>query len=132
MRIAFVSDQTKRELMQNFCIAYKMLLRKHELYATQTTGIKIEEATGLQIHKYLPGPLGGSEQLLIQIERNEIDAVIYFYTPQGLVNRPDRHSVFFPKVNHMCDVYCVPLATNIATAEAIVLGIAAGDLDWRN
>ena len=133
MRIAFVSDQIKRELMINLCVAYKMLLKKHELYATQTTGTKIEEATGLTLTEYLPGPRGGAEQLLRQIERDELDAVIYFHQAENPeMNLHDSaHSNFFPRVVKDCDVACIPLATNIATAEAIILGIDAGDLDWR-
>ena len=59
MRIGLIAHDAKKMLMQNFCIAYRGILSKHELYATGTTGRLIEEVTNLSIHKYLAGPLGG-------------------------------------------------------------------------
>ena len=67
--------------MQNFCIAYRGILAKNQLFATGTTGRLIEEVANLQIHKYLAGHLGGSQQLGAQIEHNEIDLVIFLRDP---------------------------------------------------
>ena len=77
MRIGLIAHDAKKMLMQNFCIAYRGILSKHELYATGTTGRLIEEVTNLSIHKYLAGPLGGSQQMGAQIDQNQIDAVIF-------------------------------------------------------
>ena len=74
MNIGLVAHDSKKTLMQNFCIAYRGILSKHELYATGTTGRLIEEVTNLNVHKYLAGPLGGKEQLGAQIAQNDIDA----------------------------------------------------------
>ena len=63
MYIGLIAHDAKKKLMQNFCIAYRGILSKHELYATGTTGRLIEEVTNLTLHKYLPGHLGGSQQL---------------------------------------------------------------------
>ena len=81
MNIGLVAHDSKKKLMQNFCIAYRGILAKNELFATGTTGRLIEEVTNLQIHKYLAGHLGGSQQLGAQIEHNEIDLVIFLRDP---------------------------------------------------
>ena len=60
MNIGLVAHDTKKMLMQNFCIAYRGILSKHKSYATETTGILVENVTNLSIHKYLPGHLGES------------------------------------------------------------------------
>ena len=52
MNIALIAHDSKKKLMQNFCIAYRGILSKNELYATGTTGRLIEEVTNLNIHKY--------------------------------------------------------------------------------
>ena len=69
--------QSKKKLMQNFCIAYRNILSKNTLYATGTTGRLIEEASNLTVHKFLAGHLGGEQQLGALIEQNEMDLVIY-------------------------------------------------------
>ena len=63
MNIALIAHDAKKILMQNFCIAYRGILSKHEIYATGTTGRLVEEVTNLSIHKYLAGHLGGEKQL---------------------------------------------------------------------
>ena len=78
MNIGLVAHDSKKTLMQNFCIAYRGILSKHELYATGTTGRLIEEVTNLNVHKYLAGPLGGKEQLGAQIAQNDIDVINFF------------------------------------------------------
>lgn len=63
MNIALIAHDAKKKLMQNFCIAYRGILSKNELYATGTTGRLIEEVTNLSVHKYLAGHLGGEQQI---------------------------------------------------------------------
>ena len=63
MNIGLIAHDSKKTLMQNFCIAYRGILSKHNLFATGTTGRLIEEVTNLSVHKYLAGPLGGKQQL---------------------------------------------------------------------
>lgn len=113
--------------MQNFCIAYRGILSKHDIYATGTTGRLIEEVTNLNIHKYLAGHLGGEQQLGSQIEHNEIDLVIFLRDPlTKKVHEPDVSNVF-----QLCDTHNIPLATNVATAELLIKALDRGDLDWR-
>ena len=75
MNIGLIAHDSKKKLMQNFCIAYRGILNKNQLFATGTTGRLIEEVTNLSIHKFLTGHLGGDQQLCAQIEHNQIDLV---------------------------------------------------------
>jgi len=128
MNIGLIAHDSKKILMQNFCIAYHGILSKHKIFATGTTGRLIEEVTNLSVHKYLAGHLGGEKQLGAQIEGNEIDLVIFLrdaITPKS--HEPDVNNIF-----QLCDVHNIPLATNVATAELLVKALERGDLDWRD
>lgn len=127
MNIGLIAHDAKKKLMQNFCIAYRGILSKHSLYATETTGALIESVTNLNIHKFLPGHLGGIQQLSSQIESNQIDLFIFFRDPLA----PRSHEPSVSDIVKMCDMYNIPAATNIATAEALILALDRGDLDWR-
>ena len=127
MTIALIAHDTKKELMVQFCIAYCGILSKHNICATSSTAKYIADATGLEIERLLSGDLGGEEQLAQRISYNEIDLLIDFRD-----TRPD--SVFDTKSHQLlrlCDMYNIPVATNIATAEALVMALDRGDLDWR-
>ncbi len=127
MNIAFIAHDAKKKLMQNFCIAYRGILVKHDLYATGTTGRLIEEVTNLGIHKYLAGHLGGSQQIGAAIEANEIDLVIFLRDPlTQKVHEPDVNNVM-----RLCDMHNIPVATNLATAELLIKSLDRGDLEWR-
>ncbi len=127
MNIGMIAHDTKKKLMQNFCIAYRGILCKNEIYATGTTGRLIEEATNLTVHKYLAGHLGGEQQLGAQIEHNQIDLVIFLRDPLT----PKSHEPDVNNVIRLCDVHNIPLASNVATAELLVKALDRGDLDWR-
>ena len=127
MNIGLLAHNSKKSLMEDFCLAYKKILEKHELYATGTTGRRIEEVTKLHVHKFLPGSIGGEKQFVEMIARNEMDMVIFFYNP-SMIN-PKEPDVY--QISRCCDQYNVPIATNIATAESLILGLDHGDLDWR-
>ena len=97
MNIGLVAHDTKKMLMQNFCIAYRGILARNELYATGTTGRLIEEVTNLNIHKFLAGHLGGEQQLGAQIEHNNIDLMIFLrdpYTPKRHEPMPTQLSAY--------------------------------------
>ena len=127
MNIGLIAHDSKKKLMQNFCIAYRGILSKHDLYATGTTGRLIEEVTNLTIHKYLAGHLGGSQQLGAQIEHNEIDLVIFLRDPLS----PKSHEPDVDSVVRLCDTHNIPLATNLSTAELLIKSLDRGDLEWR-
>jgi methylglyoxal synthase len=127
MNIGLMAHDSKKKLMQNFCIAYRGILVKNELYATGTTGRLIEEVANLQIHKYLAGHLGGSQQLGAQIEHNEIDLMIFLRDPL----KPKSHEPDSNPIVKICDEHNIPIATNLATAELLIRALDRGDLDWR-
>ena len=127
MNIGIISHNNKKELIENFCIAYKKILSKHTLYATGVTGRRIEEVTNLKVNKFLPGSVGGDRQFIEMIADNRMDMVIFFYNPSmAATEKPDIYMIM-----NECDAYCIPMATNIATAEALIMGLENGDLDWR-
>ena len=130
MNIGFIAHDAKKKLMQNCCIAYRGILARHDLYATGTTGRLIQEATGLQVHKFLEGHVGGEQQMSAMVEQNQMDVVLFFRDPDGT---PSTHSdvADLSKVIRMCDLHNVPLATNIASAEILLRALDSGDLDWR-
>ena len=75
MNLGIIAHNSKKVLIEDFCIAYKNILAKHEVYATGTTGRRIEEATGLHVHKFLPGSIGGDKQFMEMVERQDLDMV---------------------------------------------------------
>ena len=77
MNVGLVAHDGKKNLMQNLCIAYQDILRKHKLYTTNTTGRVIEEVTNLKVHKLLIGHFGGMQQMGAKISNNEIDLLIF-------------------------------------------------------
>ena len=127
MNIALIAHDSKKKLMQNFCIAYRGILNKHTLYATGTTGRLIEEVANLNVHKYLAGALGGAQQMCAQIENNELDLIIFLREPVS----PRSHEPDVNNVVRLCDTHNIPLATNLATAELLIRALDRGDLDWR-
>ena len=127
MNIGLIAHDSKKKLMQNFCIAYRGILSKNTLYATGTTGRLIEEVTNLSIHKYLAGHLGGAQQLGAQIEQNQIDLLIFLRDP--LTQKSHEPDVNY--IVRLCDTHNIPLATNLATAELLIKALDRGDMEFR-
>jgi methylglyoxal synthase len=127
MNIALIAHDQKKEQMVQFCIAYEPLLKEHQLFATGTTGQRIMENTNLQVHRFMSGPLGGDQQIGAMVANNEMDMVIFFRDP--LTAQP--HEPDIAALMRLCDVYGIPLATNIGTAEVILRAMSHGDMDWR-
>ncbi len=130
MNIGFIAHDAKKKLMQNCCIAYRQILSRHELFATGTTGRLIQEASGLQVHKFLEGHVGGEQQMSAMVEQNQMDLVLFFRDPEKTTSTRSEVSDL-TKVIRMCDLHNVPLATNIASAEMLLKSLDRGDLDWR-
>ncbi len=126
MNIALMSHNRKQELMVQFCTAYCGILSKHNICATNATGRMVAEATGLPVNLFLSHEHGGIEQIGQRIIYNEIDMVLFFNYPKD-TDMDD--SVMY--ISRLCDEHSVPLATNVATAEMLIHGLARGDLDWR-
>lgn len=128
MNITLTAHDKKKELMVQFCTAYKSVLMRHNLYATATTGRLVADATGLPITLFLAHSQGGHQQVDARISYNEIDLVLMFTDPNNIDPWEDQqlmHTI------HLCDTHNVPIATNLASAEMLILGLQRGDLDWR-
>ena len=104
MNITIMAHDKKKELMAQFCTAYQSVLAKHNLSATATTG------------------------RLARIAYNEIDMVLMFTDPNS---QDPRDNSYVLRTLLLCDAHNVPVATNLATAEMLILGLQRGDLDWR-
>ncbi|MCR5150946.1 MAG: methylglyoxal synthase [Clostridiales bacterium] len=128
MNIGLIANDGKKELMVQFCIAYCGILSRHNLFATGTTGKMVAEATGLEIAKFLSGPQGGGEQIASRIACNEIDLLLIFRDSMTDSETQENED----NLLRLCDVHNIPVATNIATAEALIHSLARGDLDWRD
>lgn len=127
MKIALIAHDRKKKLMVQLTTAYKFILQKHELCATGTTGSQIIEQTGLDVHLLKSGPLGGDQQIGAMISEDQLDLVIFLRDP--LAAQP--HEPDVTALIRLCDVYEVPLATNIGTAEVLLRGLEEGFLDFR-
>ena len=128
MNIALIAHDSKKELMTQFCIAYCGILSRHQLCATGTTGKLVSDATGLEIQRFLSGSQGGEQQIAARVSYNEIDLLLMFRDP--LASKP--HEPNEMNLLRLCDVNNIPVATNIATAEALIHSLERGDLDWRD
>ena len=127
MNIALMSHDNKKDLMVQFCSAYAGILSRHNLCATNTTGRLVMEATGLNVHLFLSCQHGGSQQIGARIAYNEFDLVLFFNDP---TNESMAGDVSY--ISRLCDQNNIPFASNVATAEMLVLGMDRGDMDWRN
>lgn len=128
MNITLLAHDKKKELMVQFCTAYKSILEKHNLSATATTGRLVADATGLPVTLFLSHNQGGHQQVDARIAYNEIDLVLMFPDPNNIDPWEDQQIV---QTIHLCDTHNVPVATNLASAEMLILGLQRGDLDWR-
>jgi len=128
MNIAFLAHDKKKELMVQFCTAYKSVLSKHTLFATATTGRLIADHTGLPITLLLSHKQGGHQQINARIAYNEIDLVVLFSDPND--QDPWEDAQTMETIRH-CDKQNVVIATNLASAEIAIMGLQRGDLDWR-
>ena len=128
LNVALIAHDNKKDTLVNFCIAYEAILSKYGLYATGTTGKRIMDETHLDIHRLASGPLGGDQQIGSLIVNKEIDLVIFLRDPlTAQAHEPDIQALI-----RLCDVYSVPIATNLASAEIFIRALNDGELNWRS
>lgn len=127
MKIALIAHDRKKDDLIQFVIAYQPILAENSLFATGTTGQRIIDETGLPVHKFRSGPLGGDQQIGSMIAQDEMDMIIFFRDP--LTAQP--HEPDVTALIRLCDVYNIPLATNMGTAEVLLKGLKEGFVDWR-
>ena len=127
LNVALIAHDRMKDQMVNFCYAYEHILENYGLYATGTTGGRIEAGTNLKVNKLASGPLGGDQQIGSLIVTEAIDLVIFLRDPLT----PQPHETDIQALVRLCDVHYVPIATNLASAEIFVKALNQGDLDWR-
>ncbi|MFD2679488.1 methylglyoxal synthase [Bacillus seohaeanensis] len=128
MNIALIAHDKKKDDLIRFVLAYKPIFSEHQLFATGTTGKRIQEETKLPVHRFKSGPLGGDQEIGSYIANDKMDLVLFFRDP--LTAQP--HEPDVSALIRLCDVYTVPLATNMGTAEVLVKGLERGDIEWRS
>ncbi|KKY00499.1 MULTISPECIES: methylglyoxal synthase [Paraclostridium] len=127
MNIALIAHDEMKNTMVGFCIGYESILCNYGLYATGTTGKRIEDETKLKIKRLASGPLGGDQQIGSLIVSQDIDLVIFLRDPMtAQAHEPDIQALI-----RLCDVYHVPIATNLASAEIFIKALDRGELSWR-
>lgn len=115
-RVALIAhDRMKKDLIE-WVEFNKGTLSKHELYATGTTGALIEERTGLKVHKFKSGPLGGDQQIGAKIAEGQIDVLIFFWDPL----EPLAHDVDIKALIRLATVYNIPVAINRSSADFLI------------
>lgn len=127
MNVALIAHDNKKDDIVNLAIAYQNILKNVNLFATGTTGLRIHEATGLPVHRFQSGPYGGDQQIGAMIANDEMDLVIFLRDP--LTAQP--HDPDITALLRICDVHNVPVATNLATAEALVRAMEQGLVDFK-
>jgi len=128
LNIALIAHDKKKDDIVKIAEAYKLILSQHNLYATGTTGKRIMDETGLDIHRFKSGPLGGDQQIGAYISDNKMDLVIFLRDPlTSQAHEPDISALL-----RLCDVYEIPLATNMGSAEVLLRGLDAGFYSWRD
>lgn len=123
MTIAILAHDSRKELALQFCTAYSGILSRNTVIATGTTGRMLNQTTGLPVHCYLSGRLGGIQQIAARVACDEVDLVLFFRDPL----KADSGSSIEQNLLRLCDMHSVP----IATAEVLLRGLDQGDLDYR-
>ncbi|MFM1931934.1 MAG: hypothetical protein RL226_1237 [Bacteroidota bacterium] len=120
MKIAIIAHDGKKADMVRFLMDHREVLsaRGIELIATGTTGRHAEQA-GLTVEKVMSGPLGGDAQIAAQVSEGKVNMVFFFRDP--LDKHPHEPDILM--LMRICDVHNVPLATNMATAERLLLSL---------
>lgn len=128
MKIALIAHDKKKDDMIKLVTSYVNEFQDHQLFATGTTGQRIIDATGLKVHRYNSGPLGGDQQIGAAVSDKGIDLVIFLRDP--LTAQP--HEPDVSALMRLCDVYEIPMATNLGTAEILLNALKQNTFKNRN
>lgn len=114
--IALIAHDNLKSTMVDWVLSNKHIIEKFNLWATGTTGKRISEASGLEVHCLKSGPLGGDQQIGAGIAEGKVDAVIFFWDPLA----PHPHDVDVKALLRIAVVYDIPMACNKASAELMI------------
>lgn len=112
--IALVAHDSKKDEMVNFAKKHRPLLTRYRVVATENTADRIQSETDLPIDRLLPGSMGGDIQIAARAISGDLAAVIFLVDPLAKPGEPTLDAI-----ERACLLYNVPLAINVATAEAI-------------
>jgi methylglyoxal synthase len=115
-RLAIIAHDGKKADMVAFATFNRDRLAEFQLVATSSTGKLLSEKVGLEVERVESGPLGGDVQIANRVVEGEIDGVIFMVDP--LDKHP--HEPDIQTLLRICNVCNVPLATNTATADALI------------
>ena len=114
--LALIAHDQKKAEMVSWAMKNKDSLARFNLCGTGTTAKLVGDATGLEVKRYLSGPLGGDQQIGAKIAEGEIDAVVFFWDPlNAQPHDPDVKALL-----RIAVVYDIPIATNTATANYVI------------
>ncbi|WP_019010968.1 methylglyoxal synthase [Deinococcus aquatilis] len=116
-QVALIAHDKKKLELALFALSYKDVLSRFHLVATGTTGGILTKQTGLAVERVLSGPLGGDQQIGARLAEERVLAVFFFRDP--LTAQP--HEPDVSALVRLCDVHDIPLATNPASAEALMM-----------
>ncbi|MBT6461694.1 MAG: methylglyoxal synthase [Opitutae bacterium] len=115
--LALVAHNEMKVPLVQFVQSNLKKINKFPLVATGTTGeLLYKEAKILLSKKVKSGPLGGDQAIGQMISTDNIKGIIFFRDPLS----PHPHHADIEALGRLCDVYQVPLATNPATATAVL------------
>ena len=115
-RIALIAHDRLKPALVEWMRGHIELLRQHELYATGTTGSRIEKELGLKVSRFLSGPMGGDQQVGAKIAERALDMMIFFWDPL----EPQPHDVDVKALLRIAVLYDIPIANNRASADFLI------------
>ena len=127
MTIAILAHDSRKELALQFCTAYSGILSRNTVIATGTTGRMLNQATGLPVHCYLSGKLGGIQQITARVACDEVDLVLFFRDPL----RADSGSSNEQNLLRLCAWPAHPLPPTLPLPRHTAPRQRIGDLDYR-
>lgn len=116
MNVALIAHDNKKDEMVAFAQVNFDKLKHHALYATGTTGLRIMEATGLEVSRFLSGPMGGDQQIGAMVAAGQIQLVVFLRDP--LTAQPHEPDIL--ALLRVCDVHKIPVATNVTGAQILL------------
>jgi len=114
--IALIAHDNRKQDLLEWVKYNKGSLEKHNLFATGTTGLLVNEEVGIEVTRFKSGPLGGDQQVGAKIADNAIDFLIFLWDPM----EPHPHDPDVKALLRLSVVWNIPVACNRATADFLI------------